>query len=162
MQPVPGAGGRRCDKAAALAAADTLVELLDTFGVELPEPRSSCRWVCWALPPVWLPTLVTTWMRPLLRFSRLAPRPVPPRTGIWQTPSAISSRTWASPLKIRPRALVSNLSNPRGFPKHPTLPFKPSLAYSSTRRSSFTVILGTWKTRTDRPSHGTLPFNRRA
>ena len=39
VQPVPGAGGRRCDKAAALAAADTLVELLDTFGVELPEPK---------------------------------------------------------------------------------------------------------------------------
>ncbi len=34
-----------------------------------------------------------------------------------------------------------------GFPKHRTLPFKPSLAYQSTRRSSFTAICGTWKTR---------------
>lgn len=31
--------GDAADKAAALAAADTLVELLDTFGVELPEPK---------------------------------------------------------------------------------------------------------------------------
>ena len=34
-----------------------------------------------------------------------------------------------------------------GFPRHRTLPFKPSLAYQSTRRSSFTAICGTWKTR---------------
>lgn len=31
--------GDAADKAAALAAADALVELLDTFGVELPEPK---------------------------------------------------------------------------------------------------------------------------
>ena len=31
--------GDAADKAAALAAADTLAELLDTFGVELPEPK---------------------------------------------------------------------------------------------------------------------------
>ena len=31
--------GDAADKAAALAAADTLVDLLDTFGVELPEPK---------------------------------------------------------------------------------------------------------------------------
>ena len=31
--------GDVADKAAALAAADTLAELLDTFGVELPEPK---------------------------------------------------------------------------------------------------------------------------
>ena len=31
--------GDAVDKAAVLAAADTLVELLDTFGVELPEPK---------------------------------------------------------------------------------------------------------------------------
>ena len=31
--------GDAADKAAALAAADTLTELLDTFGVELPEPK---------------------------------------------------------------------------------------------------------------------------
>ena len=132
--------GDAADKAAVLAAADTLAELLDTFGVELPEP-------------VWLPIRATTWTRLLPRFSRPAPRPVPPRTGIWPTPSATSSRTWASPLRIPPPAPVSNLSNPRGFPKHPTLPFKPSLAYSSTRRSSFTAISGTWKTRTDRLSY---------
>ena len=34
-----------------------------------------------------------------------------------------------------------------GFPRHPTLTFKPSLAYQSTRRSSFRSISGTWKTR---------------
>ena len=35
----------------------------------------------------------------------------------------------------------------RGFPRHRTLGFKPSLAYQSTRRSSFNPICGTWETR---------------
>ncbi len=41
----------------------------------------------------------------------------------------------------------SGLDSQHGFPRHPTLPLKPSLAYRSTRRSSFGAISGTWKTR---------------
>ena len=63
------------------------------LALSFPSPRSSCRWACWALPPAWSPTRATTWTRPLPRFSRPAPRPAPPRTGIWPTPSATSSRT---------------------------------------------------------------------
>ena len=36
---------------------------------------------------------------------------------------------------------------PGGFPRHPILPFKPSLACESTRRVSFTATSGTWESR---------------
>lgn len=85
--------GDAADKAAALAAADTLVELLDTFGVELPEPKVELPLGLLGVAAGLVAYTATTWMRPLPRSSRLAPRPVPPRTGIWQMPSAISSRT---------------------------------------------------------------------
>ena len=76
--------GDAADKAAALAAADTLAELLDTFGVELPESKVELPLgLLRRCQPAWPPTLVTTWTRQLPRFSRLAPRPVPPRTGIY-------------------------------------------------------------------------------
>ena len=88
--------GDAADKAAALAAADTLAELLDTFGVELPEPKVELPLGLLGVAAGFgWPTRATTWTRPLPRFSRLVPRPVPPRTGIWQMPSVISSRTWA-------------------------------------------------------------------
>lgn len=103
--------GDAADKAAALAAADTLVELLDTFGVELPEPKVELPLGLLGVAAGWLPTLVTTWTRQLPRFSRPAPRPAPPRTGIWPMPSATSSRTWACRSRILPRALVLRLSS---------------------------------------------------
>ena len=61
--------GDAADKAAALAAADTLVELLDTFGVELPEPKVELPLGLLGVAAGLVATRVTTWTRPLPRFS---------------------------------------------------------------------------------------------
>ena len=124
MQSVPGAGaGDAADKAAALAAADTLVELLDTFGVELPEPKVelplgllgvAAGLVAYTGDDVDEAAAKILEARAEARAAKNWDRP---------TPSVTSSRTWASPLRTLPPAPVSRLSNPCGFPKHPTLPF---------------------------------------
>ena len=48
--------GDAADKAAALAAADTLAELLDTLGVELPEPKVELPLGLLGVAAGWSPT----------------------------------------------------------------------------------------------------------
>ena len=87
--------GDAADKAAALAAADTLAELLDTLGVELPEPKVELPLGLLGVAAGLVAYTGDDVDEAAAKISRPAPRPAPPRTGIWPTPSATSSRTWA-------------------------------------------------------------------
>ena len=86
--------GDAADKAAALAAADTLAELLDTFGVELPEPKVELPLGLLGVAAGLVAYTGDDVDEAAAKILELAPRPVPPRTGIWQMPFATSSRTW--------------------------------------------------------------------
>lgn len=75
--------------------ADTLAELLDTLGVELPEPKVELPLGllgCAAGLVAYTGDDVDEAAAKILEARAEA---APPRTGIWPTPSATSSRTWA-------------------------------------------------------------------